>query len=190
MANSEVSICNMALVRLGQSRISSMTQQGRLEAELSSIFYEPTVSELLTDYEWAFATERASLAVSAETNLTNYTYKYTIPNNCLRIISFIDGNSYADITDDWAIEGKYVYSNTIPGYIKYIRTITNPSVFPQLFVEALYLRLATKMCLKMTQDQSLLGMLFQEYSAALRTAMSVCGANSKAEPVAETLWSE
>jgi len=189
MANSEVSICNMALLRLGQSRISSLTQSG-LEAELSNVYYGATLEELLTDYEWPFAIERRSLAASSSTNLTDFYYKYAIPSQCLRILTFLDGDDFSEVTDEWFIEGAFVYSNRGPGYIKYISNITNPALFTQPFVEALALRIAIKMCIKMTQDQSLMNMLYQEYAVAMQSAMGLSGANSHAEPAATTPWSE
>lgn len=186
---SVVNICNMALTRLGQQRIASLTQSG-LGAELSNLFYDPTVRELLTAYEWPFAISREQLAASTETNLSKYDYIYVLPNDYLRVLTLLDPDDYSEVNTEWVIEGRKLLSDVTSCYIKYIKMPTDPSDFPQIFIEALYLRMAAKMCLKMTQDQSLMNMLFQEYMAAMQTAMGEQGANSKnmAEPI--TLWSE
>jgi len=184
---SEVSICNMALTRIGQSRITSLSQTGVL-AELSTLYYEATLNELLTAYKWPFAIARQQLSSSAEINLTPFTYKFQLPVNSLKVITMISGDDYSDLTVDWEIEGDKLLSDTSPGIIKYISTMPNPTKLPQVFVEALYLRIASKMVVKITQDQSLMGMLFQEYVAAFQSATALIGGNSQAKAQPDERW--
>jgi len=186
---SEVNICNMALTRLGQQRIASLTQTG-LGAELSNLYYEPTVEELLGAYEWPFAISRKQLTASAESNISNYSYIYVLPNDYLRILTLLDVDDYSEVETEWLVEGRKLLTNITPCYIKYLKIPQSPSDFPQSFIEALYLRIATKMCIKMTQDQSLMNMLYQEYMAAMQSAMGEQGANSKSMAETTTLWSE
>ena len=187
---SEVSICNMALVRLGQQRISSLTVTGNnLRVELCNVFYEATRDELLAAYEWSFALSRTSLPELSLDNYTDYSYMYMLPSDDLRTLCILDSSDFSETEEDWRIEGDYLYSNVSPAYIKYIKRVSDTSLFPPLFIEALYLRLATKMCLKLAQDQSLLTILFQEYSIAMQSAMCVSGANSKRRDKETVLWS-
>ena len=187
--SSDVEICNMALTRLGQSRIASLSQSG-LEAEMCTLYYAQTRDELLSSYEWPFAMERKVLAAEAGTNLTEYDYKYTLPTDLLRPITQISEDDYSDLTDDFRIEGQFLYSDLSPNYLKYIKKVTKASELSVLFVEPFYLRMATKMCLKLTQDQSLLTILFREYSAAMLNAMGVQGSSDRQRPADDTLWSE
>lgn len=179
----------MALTRLGQARISSMTQQNNLGAELSTLYYESTRDELLSAYEWPFAIKRANISLSGENNLSVFAYMYNLPNDNLRILTLLNSEDYSEIDDPWELEGQKLLTDINPGYIKYIQKITNPTYFPQVFVEPLYLRMATKMCVKMTQDQTLLGIIFQEYMASMQSAMGILGANSKQKHVVDDPWS-
>ncbi len=188
MVISEVSISNMALTRIGQQRISSMTQQG-LEAQLCDQYYESTLRELLSAYEWPFAIKRASLSLVTGDNFTKYEYKYLKPSDLLRPILLLDSDSFEDSEAEWFTEGQFFYTDYNPAYLKYVAYIDNPNDLPQSFIEAFYLRLATKIALKMTQDQGLMGMLYQEYMAAMQSAMGIIGGNSKQLYPAETLWS-
>ncbi len=183
---SDVSICNMALTRIGQNRILSLGQRGVL-GELSALYYEPTLKELLSAYEWPFAIGRKQLSASADTNLTPYTYMYQLPNNFINMIGLISSEDYSDITDKWEIEGFKLLTDNDSGIIKYITTMPDPTKLPQPFVEALYLRIASKMVVKITQDQSLMGVIFQEYTAAFQSALAYIGGSSKSAPD-DTVW--
>ena len=187
--NSEVSISSMALTRLGQARISSMTQKG-LGAELSNQYYETTRDELISDYDWPFAIKRESIAVSADTNLSNFTYMYTLPTDYLRVLTLLSSEDYSEIKDAWQIEGLKLLTDINPAYIKYIRKVENPVELPQLFVEAFYLRMATKMCIKLTQDEKLLIKLWQEFGTALLIAKGNQGSSGRQDQVADSLWSD
>ena len=189
--NSDVAIVNMALTRLGQARLSSLAETGK-NAQLCNLHYNPTKEELLTSqaYDFKFSRERASLAESAELNLTKYQYKYMLPSDCLKVLTIIDSEQFADSTDPWIKEGKFLYSDTSPCYIKYTKVIENPTEMPQTFIEALYLRLASKVCVSITQDQKLFGTIMQEYSAALIVAMAFDGGSSFSDPIPESRWSE
>lgn len=186
---SEVNICNMALTRIGQNRIMSLTQTGTL-AELCKLYYEPTLNELLSAYEWPFAISRSQLSASAEENLTVFDYRYQLPLNYLRVLTMLSSEDYSEITDDWEIEGDKLLSDVTPAYIKYIKMITNPTKLPQSFIEALYLRIASKIVVKITQDQSLMAALFQEYMAAMQAAMAYLGGNKKAERQPDDWWDD
>ena len=185
---SEVSICNMALTRIGQSRISSLSQTGVL-AELSNLYYEPTLNELLSAYEWPFAIRRVQLSASALDNLTAYTNMYQLPLTALRVLTMVSSEDYSDISDKWEIEDDKFFTDTSPCFIKYISTILNPTKLPQPFVEALYLRIASKMVLKITQDQSMMQGIFQEYTTAFQSAITVIGGNSQSAPKDTEWWS-
>ncbi len=176
----------MALTRIGQSRIASLDQAGSL-AELSTLYYKPTLNELLSSYEWPFAIARVHLSSSAEENLTSYGYKYQIPTDVLRVLTILNSEDYSETDDKWETEGDKLLSDANPVYIKYIGKVDDPTRLPQVFIEALYLRIASKMVVKITQDQSLLSMIFQEYMAAYQSAIAYLGGNSQSEK-AETEW--
>jgi len=187
--SSQVGICNMALTRLGQQRITSLSQSS-LEAQFCSLYYEQTKDELLTSHEWSFAVERKVLAAVSGDNFTEYSYKYSLPTDYLRVITQISSDDYTDLEDAYRIEGKYLLSDLSHNYIKYIKHITQDNDLPTLFVEPFYLRLATKLNLKLTQDQSLMRLLFQEFSGAMLSAMGIIGANDREAPAAVTKWSD
>jgi len=59
----QVTICNLALARLGDSRIVTIGD-AKPEAEYCSLFYNQTRDECLRAHPWNFATKRAALSLS------------------------------------------------------------------------------------------------------------------------------
>ena len=186
--DSDVAIVNMALSRVGQSRISSLTESGQ-NAQLCNLYYEPTKEELLSSFDFSFARDRVELMEYGGDNFSEYTYKYTLPTTSLRILNLLNSKDYSDTTDPWRREGKYILTNVSPCFVKFTKKITNPSQMPQTFIEALYLRLASKLIVKVTQDQKLFGPMFQEFTAAMQIAMAVDGSTQQETESEETLWS-
>ncbi len=187
--STQVAICNMALVRLGQQRISSLTDTSAA-AEVCDVYYEQTRDELLNSYEWSFAVARKQLSAISGDNLSNFDYKYALPTDYLTVRTQISSEDYSDIEDDWRIEGKYLLSDLSPNYIKYIKQVKTASDLPHLFVEAFYLKLATKMVSKLTQDKTLLRNLFREFAIAMRNAEAIIGSNDRNSNPVPTLWSD
>ncbi len=78
-----VTVCNMALMRIGHSDTIADISEGSNEARVCSTFYEFVRDQVLRDFAWPFATKRASLSLLAETPPTNWTYAYAVPDDCL-----------------------------------------------------------------------------------------------------------
>ena len=184
----QISISNMALTRLGMQRIVSIDQTG-IEANLCKLYLDSTLEELLSMNNWEFALKRATLTIDGSANLTKYTYKYMLSTDTINVTTMLD-EDYNDADYEWIKEGGYLYSDYTPGLIKYVALITDYNLLPQPFTEALYLRLATKIGIKLTQDQSLMAMLYQEYAAAIKGAMGMSNANRQNAEPATVLWSE
>lgn len=187
--SSQVAICNMALVRLGQQRISSLSDSD-VNAEMCSLYYEQTRDELLSSYEWSFAVERKELAEVAGDNFTDFDYKYALPTDYLTVLTQISSEDYSDIEDLWRIEGKYLFSDLSPTYIKYIKKVLEATELPPLFVEPFYLRLATKMSSKITQDKTLKRDLLREFSISMLSAEGLIGSNDRGHNQVPTNWSD
>lgn len=88
MATSVVSICNLALSRIGEeASISSIEKpDGKTEALICARMYPIALGTLLDRHNWSFATKRASLAQLANFDATPWMYAYAAPVDCRRII--------------------------------------------------------------------------------------------------------
>ena len=73
-----------------------------------------------------------------------YDYQYHLPDDFVRLIGVYenDGTDYED--DRFTIEGKRILTNYDTCNIRYVKLLTDPADFEELFTEILILRLALK----------------------------------------------
>ena len=176
MAVSEVSICNLALQKLGAERITSLTQDHPNAREMNACYTEMRDLELRT-YRWGFAKKRATLAAHATTPNTNsgFAYAYPVPADFLRLLAQNESNLFeGDNTVDWKIENhegvKCIMSSYATMHIVYIAQITDPATFDAAFVDMLASRLAMQTCERLTQSNKKREYAAQEYQVSRKLA--------------------
>ena len=86
LTTTETSICNSALIKIGADRINSMTETNR-RAQLCNEQYSKVRDEVLRSHPWNFAITRAEFSQLTTTPSFGYNYEYSIPSDCLRILS-------------------------------------------------------------------------------------------------------
>ncbi len=186
-------LCNLALTRLGQAEISSLSETSHA-AGLCRSYFLPTMDELLHATEWTFATARAKLTLNTTAaNLTDFVYAYDLPADWVR--TCVDENEkpklypgparheiegtvlYCDIEED-ADENhpKLVYIRSVAELSGEVPQIKAGVTLRPLFELAFALRLATVIGTKITKQPKLGGSLLQEYAALLAEAV---GANAR-----------
>lgn len=84
MAKDDVSICNMALSRIGVSmKIASLSDRTKEAIELNGVFDEVR-DRVLTADNWPFARKLRSLQLTGDTPFL-WKYRYEYPNDCLAV---------------------------------------------------------------------------------------------------------
>ncbi len=161
MATSEVSICNLALQKLGAARIVALTENSR-NAKSVNACYESQRDTEMRKYLWNFAKKRASLAASTVAPVFMYLAAYPVPADFLRLIK------PARIGLDWHLEqhngGLAILTNDgAPLEIRYLAKVTNPVLFDTAFVEMLACKIAWHTCEDITQSNTKKDALHQEY---------------------------
>lgn len=155
---SEVQICNRALTTyLGVSRITSLAEASPA-AEQCNLHFEDTLNALLEDHWWNFATGREALA-----ELTNdrpeWQYRYARPATALSIRWVNDPyqarhlSQIRQIQDvDRDVTADSIYCD-VPGvHCEFTKKITDTSILPQYFKDALSAAMAAAMALPLTED--------------------------------------
>lgn len=109
---SEVDICNLALSRLGDdATVSSLDPpEGSAQAEHCATFYPIARDNLLEMHNWNFATRRIVLGETSLPTNAGWQYAYTVPSECLQLISVLP----PDVTDNYSSD-----LGNIPGYRTY-----------------------------------------------------------------------
>lgn len=154
MAESQVSICNLALSLVGSNTITAI-DDGSEEARLCEVFFDSTRRELLGRTLWKFARSRASLPASTTAPLWGYDTAFAKPADCLTVFA-IDSGSRTARSVRWIVEGDYVFANaSAPLKILYAKDVTDVSKFPPVFVMYFAHRLALYLCEAQTEKAGL-----------------------------------
>jgi hypothetical protein len=164
MAVSDVSICNLALQKLGASRIASLTENST-EGKACNACYTSMRDAELRAHPWSFAITRVILAPDATAPAFDYDYAFTKPTGCLRILPPNTRNL------DWHYEGNKILTNDGDTLnLRYVAQITDPAAFDSLFVEALACKLAWHMAEELTQSNTKKAAAVQDYRLVISAA--------------------
>lgn len=151
--STEVEICNRAIADcMSQETIASFTENSSV-ALACRMFYAVCRDELLTDYQWSFATKRVLLAKVGDELVTNWGFCYAYPTDCLDIQYLVAPGQRRPAADS-AIPyevGNYndqlcIFSDGEELEICYTARITNTFLFPISFTTALEFLVASRIC--------------------------------------------
>lgn len=159
---SVVSICNLALSNIGKDNIAALTDAGA-EARACSQFYEHTRDTMLQAYPWRFAGVTQSLAEITNPKLGQWSKAYSRPSDCLKVRwvrpAYSEDEPALTAQDEiqipFELEGKSIYCNLSPAFLRYTARLVDPSLFPPLFIDALAWHLAVRLAMPLTRDPKL-----------------------------------
>jgi hypothetical protein len=183
MAQTEVGICNSALIKLGVGTITALTDNTR-QAKIMNEQYAKMRDALLYDHPWNFAMKRATVSAddALEPDFDEFLYGAELPADCLRVWN----SYYAD--EFYQIENGVIYSDSEDLDIKYIAKITDPTMFSPAFCEALALKLAADCCYALTQSNSLKNTYLAEMAAYLPSARGADAQENPPYDFQQDLW--
>ena len=159
----EVNIVNLALIRLGATTISTMTESTR-NAQAAEAIYDLIRQELLREHAWNFATKRQDLneADDYDDISTQWDYAYDLPDDCLRALLVNDDKSVAfEVTDDGLL------CNDDEVELKYIKDEDDPTKFSTEFVNLLAMRMAAELAMPITGSVKKATSMWQLYGMFL-----------------------
>jgi len=146
-----VSICNLALQRVGAKSISALSEDSTAGRACNRVYAQARDSELRS-HPWAFAREQVQVAADSTDPSFGAAKRYAIPSDCLRILP-TNGTNKTDTQDDFEIFGRFVHTDhTSPIKLNYIKQVTDEETFDSLFVELLIARIAMDVSEKVTQS--------------------------------------
>lgn len=160
-------ICNRALWRIGHQPLSSLDDPGKT-AETCRALYPDLRDALLQAHPWNFAQKRVQLTADVEGPVWGPRHAYTLPPDCLQV-EFVNGRR----RPPHSREGRHLLSDLSPPIdLRYTARITDPGLFPPLFVETLVARLAAELAEPIAGSSTTREMALREYNGLLTTARS------------------
>ncbi len=167
MATSEVDICNSALNLIGASTILSLQEDSKV-GRICNQRYPHVRDSVFRSHPWNCLIKRTALPQDTQAPEWEFSYAYTLPSDCLRILKL----EYSDTV--YKIEGrKIVTDENAPLKIQYVAQITDPMQYDQLLVEAIASRLASDIAYPIIGSNTLSAQMFDVYMLKLSEARFV-----------------
>lgn len=183
---SVVEICNSALNMLGANNITALSEDSK-NARLLNQRYESVRDSVFRSHTWNCLIKRVQLAADSDTPTHEYSYQYTLPADCIRVLK-VGGHHNGSSSDldsgqKFKIEGRKLLTDETTIYLIYIFKNTDPNEYDTLLIETIAARLASELCYAITASTSLAGQMYELYNQKLREARFVDATEGTADNI-------
>ena len=161
-----VDICNGALNQLGATTILSLTEDSK-NARLCNSRYTQVRDALFRSHQWNCLQKRIELAADSVAPAWGFSYQYTLPADCLRLLVILDYDS------NYKVEGRKVLSNTSSMKILYVARVTDPNEYDELLRETLSAALGADIAYGVTSSSPVTQNMYTLFQNKLRDARFV-----------------
>lgn len=185
---SEVGICNSALMKIGATTITSLTE-GSKNANACNEQYAKLRDDLLRSHTWNFATKRVKLAQLASTPTFEFDFEYQLPADWLRTVAVYDNSAGTGVVP-YRIEGLSLLADATEAWLRYVRRVDDPNDMPADFRQTLSALLARELAVPIAQSNTLHQMMAERFKSANRQARSVDAIEDYAEAMPAGRWVE
>ena len=163
---SVVDICNGALNQLGATTILSLTEDSK-NARLCNSRYTQVRDGVFRSHPWNCLQKRIELAADTTAPAWGFSYAYTLPSDCLRLLRILDYDS------NYKVEGRKILSNTSSMKILYVARVTDPNEYDELLRETLSAALGADIAFGITSNNQTAQNMYQLFQDKLRDARFV-----------------
>ena len=163
---STVDICNGALNQLGATTILSLTEDSK-NARLCNQRYTQVRDSVFRSHPWNCLQKRIELAADTTAPAWGFSYAYTLPSDCLRLLRILDYDS------NYKVEGRKILSNTSGMKILYVARVTDPNEYDELLRETLSAALGADIAFGVTSNNQTSQNMYQLFQDKLRDARFV-----------------
>jgi len=151
-----ISICNSALIKLGQDPITTIDDNNK-RAKICKEQYDKVRKELLSAHPWNFAIKRAELTTFS-VPVYGFGLAYDLPVDCLRVLRTND-----DDFTDYIIEAGKLLTNEPTMYIEYIADIADDTKYTATFTEVMSWALAYDLSYSLVGSRNFSDYIFGQY---------------------------
>ena len=163
---SVVDICNGSLNQLGATTILSLTEDSK-NARLCNQRYTQVRDAVFRSHPWNCLQKRVELAADTTAPAWGFSYAYTLPADCLRLLRILDYDS------NYKVEGRKILSNTSSMKILYIGRITDPNEYDESLRETLSAALGADIAFAVTSNNQTASNMYNLFQDKLKDARFV-----------------
>ena len=181
---SQVDIANRALIIVGADRITYF-DDNTVEDKIINQAYDGVKKLVLRAYAWNCATKRATLALLTDAPVSEFAYKFRLPNDSLRVLKAFPVGAWASkgVDYDWTVEGRDILSDQATLSIKYISSDVAEDALEPHVVEVIIYRLALEIAYAISASNTSLTNIEQMYMRTLDEARTTDGLESTSRPL-------
>jgi len=153
--DSDITICNQALVKLGAQEISSFEDTNDLARTCSRI-YPNLRDSLLASYPWSFSIKKRQLGRLIGTPTNEWKYQFQLPDGLLSgvLAVFASGETSAEpVRYGWEVYNDKVFTNYEQLWIDAQETVDEAKM-PPYFVRLLSMAMAAEVAIPVTDQVS------------------------------------
>jgi hypothetical protein len=185
---SEVSICNQALLWLGQNIITSFDDESTT-AQWCRNNYPFLRDAVLEARTWTFAISRFA-STTANTPAWGPGFSHTLPGNWLMVTRVFRDATHTDpnkwrVSEGWRLEAGKVIADQGTVYMQGLTRISDTSSFSSLFVQALAARIAADAAIPLTENRQLQVDMWGLYNDKLTEAAARDGQQGTSDVVTQ-----
>jgi len=163
---SVVEICNGSLNQLGATTILSLTEDSK-NARLCNSRYTQVRDGVFRSHPWNCLQKRVELAADTTAPAWGFSFAYTLPADCLRLLRILDYDS------NYKVEGRKILSNTSSMKILYIGRVTDPNEYDELLRETLSAALGADIAFAVTSNNQTATNMYNLFQDKLKDARFV-----------------
>ena len=163
---STVDICNGALNQLGATTILSLTEDSK-NARLCNSRFTQVRDAVFRSHPWNCLQKRIQLAADTDTPAWGFTQQYTLPADCLRVLTILDYDA------DYKIEGRKILTDNSTMKILYVARIEDPNQYDELLRETLSASLAADIAYAITSSNPTATNMYNLFQDKLKEARFV-----------------
>ena len=160
---SVVEICNGSLNQLGATTILSLTEDSK-NARLCNQRFTQVRDAVFRSHPWNCLQKRVELAADTTAPAWGFSYAYTLPADCLRLLRILDYDS------NYKVEGRKILSNTSSMKILYIGRITDPNEYDESLRETLSAALGADIAFAVTSNNQTASNMYNLFQDKLKDA--------------------
>jgi len=149
---SKTTIANLALMRVGGSRITSMDDVASKNARICKAAFTSIVAEVIRSGQWNCLKGRTELAQHTTAPAFGWDYSYPLPSDCARIVKVNGTLNDADPGDAFEIEGRSLLTNADIAQVQYIKEDHDTAAWDALLTAAVVCRLAAEIATPIRDD--------------------------------------
>lgn len=185
-------IVNVALRRIGVTRVASLENDTQNEARVARDIYDEKRRALLNLHNWKFATKRAQLTAEVTAPAFGWTFMHEVPDDFIRLISVSsteDDNGAAPYKLE-AVTGhdRVILANFDPAYLRYVFDLQDANTFSPAFRDLLAYAITPDLAAGLNRSISKEQFNDQRYKSLLGRARAIDGMEDFPDRMQEGDW--